>query len=187
MADTPDPKPAGDPGPQPALSIDDIRKAVGEEVDARLANYTPPDPPAREPDSTPQATVRNPLADVIGPLVDPHFQRLAVEVADAKDSSLFYAENPDALAHKKGIEDAFEALKRQGTPMARIAVYKWYKGNHFEEFYKAQKEAEAEEAERAKAAIDVGPGATRTRQVPAKDPHDMTDDELAAALKGVAW
>lgn len=193
MAEEQKEQPAGDKGPQPAIDLDAIRGMVSEGVRGAMEEFrqtqeTQPDPTLEHRESRrPEPTTRNPLADVIGPLVNPALQHLGTEIADAKDAALFYVENPRFLKHKKGLEDAFNTLKKQGTPMTRDAVAKWYMGQHYDAFRKEDEVAAAKAAEDAKAAADQGPGASRTRTAPTKDPHDMSDEELAKSLEGVAF
>lgn len=182
-------QPAGDPGPQPQIDLESVRAAAGDAVRDALKDWKPPEPQYHEPAPAPrpEPVVSNPLADVIGPLVNPALRHLGTEVADAKDAALFYVEHPEMLKHKDGVEKAFNILKQQGTPMSRDAVGKWYRGQHFEEFHKAALEEERAAAERARDGADVGPGASRDRKVIVKDAHAASDEDLAKALDGVAF
>lgn len=185
----PDPEPKlkeGDKGPQPAIDADAIRAVVGEEVGKALADWTPPEPRAAEPRPQPKEG-EDPLADLIGSRVNPALTRMGYEIADAKDAALFYVEHPEALKHKKAVEDAFNTLKAQGTPMSRVAVFDWYKGKNFDTFREEANKEAKEAAERAKDASDAGAGVSRHREVAAKDPHSMSDEDLSKALEGVAF
>lgn len=180
-----------DKGPQPSIDLAAVRSAAADAardaVQGAMESFHTREPEPSPEERRPQPTSRNPLADVIGPLVNPALQHLGTEVADARDAALFYVENPRFVKHKKGIEDAASALKKQGTPMTRDAVSKWYMGQHWEAFKKEDEEATTLAAEKAKDAADQGAGASRTRSVPSKDPHDMTDEELGKTLEGVAF
>jgi hypothetical protein len=183
----PKPKPEGDKGPQPAIDADAIKAAVGEAVGAALADWTPPEPRSAEPQRPQPQPNDDPLADLIGSKVNPALRSMGYEIADAKDAAMFYVEHPEALKHKKALEDAFNTLKAQGTPMSRVAVFDWYKGKNFDTFRKEANEEAALAAEKAKEAGDTGPGVSRRREVASKDPHTMSDEELSKALEGVAF
>jgi len=182
--DNKDPKDdkGGDKGPQPGVDADAIRAVVQD----ALANWTPPEP-ERRPEPRPQPQGDDPLADLIGSRVNPALKHLGYEIADAKDASLFYVGHPEAVKHKAAVEEAFNRLKQQGTPMARAAVWDWYKGKNFDQFRKEAAEAEKEAERRAREAGDTGPGAARHREVQTKDPHTMSDEELSKAMEGVAF
>lgn len=178
-----DEKKDADKGPQPGVDADVIRQAVGD----ALANWTPPQPQPREPERRPEPQPSDPLADLIGSRVNPALRTMGYEIADAKDAALFYVEHPEALKHKKAVEDAFNTLKAQGTPMARVAVFDWYKGKNFEQFREESNVAAKKAADAAKDAADVGPSGARRREMTPTDPHTMTDADLSKAMEGVAF
>lgn len=177
----------GDLGPQPGINAEMIRQAVGD----ALADWTPPRPQSNddvEPGRRPEPSgSTDPLADLIGSRVNPALKQLGYAAADAKDAAMFYIEHPEMVKHKKDIEEAFSTLMKQGQPMSREAVAAWYKGKNFDKFREDANKADQEAAERAKAAADTGGGAYRERTAQTKDPHTMSDEDLAKSLEGVAF
>jgi len=128
----------GDKGPQPAVDADAIKAIVSD----ALSNWTPPEPQRREPERRPEPQPADPLADLIGSRVNPALKMLGYEIADAKDAALFYVDHPQMVKHKTAIEEAFNALKSQGTPMARAAVSDWYRGKNWDKFREEEKKTE---------------------------------------------
>ena len=179
----------GDQGPQPGVDADMIRQAVQGAVGDALANWTPPEPRSvPNPRPTADNNQRNPLVDLVVPIVEPAFRALDLATNDARDVALFYTEHPEALEFKGDVEKAAESLKKQGTPMTREAVWDWFRGKNFGKFHERENKRQVKEAEdAARAAAMVGPGSPAQRSQSTKDPHDMTDEELAEAVKGVAF
>ena len=179
-----------DAGPTPAIDADAIQTAVSN----ALKDWQPPQPQVSNVVPSPEPTVnnRNPLEDVVGPVVKPMIYGAQVEAADAKDAALFYASDEAknlSGEEKRAIEQAFEQLKKQGTPFSRAAVFAWHRGTG-KNFDKAVEQAIKDRDTKIKAAeqqTSVGPGSPDRGGKPAVDAHSLSDDDLTKAMQGQAF
>lgn len=195
MADDTKTQQQGDPGPQPTIDADQIRETVmGTLQEWQAQQQEQARIEAERAASRPQPTEnrRNPMHDIVAPVVrdmaEPALRALDITANDAKDAALFYVEHPEALTYKKDLENASDTMKRQGTPMTREALWDWYRGKNFDKFRDQANKKQQEDAERAaREAATLGPGSPNRDAGPQKDPHDMTDEELAKAVQGVAF
>ncbi|KKL18626.1 hypothetical protein LCGC14_2473650, partial [marine sediment metagenome] len=87
---------------------------------------------------TVQPTESDPLGQALEQHTAPKFAQQDIEIANAKDSGLFYSTHPECIKHQEAIENGVQNLISQGKPFTRQAVWEWYRGSqkNFDGFVK---------------------------------------------------
>lgn len=172
------------PSPEPAFSMADLQKNIGEEVKRHLDAYRAENQTIADPEPIRPVASENPLKAVISPIIEPELARLKMIAEGASDAAVFYGTNPHAAKYKDEIEKNFRALMQNGTPFTRDALLKYVMG-HPENIKKLVDEGIEAEKAKLKAAEEAETlgGSLRPQQGPVKDAHDATDEELAKALE----
>jgi hypothetical protein len=132
----------------------------------------------------------DPLAQAIQPYVAPGINAAILEAQSATDAAKFYSSTDLDRKHWPAIEQAFERMKAQGTPLKREELDHWYRGKNAKMFQEeaialAQaKEQEALKAQGGVGGLRVEPSATPKALT---DPYGATHEELTTALKNVSF
>lgn len=180
---------AGATSPEPAFSMADLQKNIGDEVKRHLEAYRAENPPSTsEPEPVRPMASENPLKAVIEPIMAPEMNRLRMLAEGAQDAAVFYGTNPEAIRYKDQIETNFKALMQNGTPFTRDALLKYVKG-HPENIQKLVDEGIAAEKKKLADAAEAETlgGGHRPQSAQVKDAFTASDEELAKALENVTF
>ena len=171
-------------GAAPAFDEARMRQMIAESVQQAMStqdkdNYNPSiETPVRQE----RQPTENPLRDVIHQAIGGDLQAARLESAVARDASIFYATNPDAIPYMKEIENIHQERLRAGIPDTHETVWLWYKGKNIDKFIKAAKDSDQVKLDSAKDFADGGAGQRPIGGGPAKDAYEASDDELKAFL-----
>lgn len=180
--------PAFDPAQFKALVTEGVREVVAETQAAQQRQAQQQQAAIAQAQQSQIQTGRDPIADVIAPVVNPMMQAAILQGQAGQDAAVFYATTPQAAKHASFIEERFQHSMAQGRPIKRSDLWHHYRGEHFEKFA-AEEQAQREEAARlAEQAATVGGGMPRTLVgATPKDPHDMQPDEMDTYLSDKAF
>ncbi len=183
------------PGATPAIEAGKLsnemklgmKELITETLSEFAANADPVTPVATEGEVV-KPTDADPLGDAIGAHVNPQLDKISLEVASAKDASLFYATHPDRVKYKDQIETAFDNLVAQGKPFKREAVFEWLRGSDkmFSEAVKEGVAAEQQKIKDAEEGVTVDESGRRVIDSPTID-HTSTPEEVEKSLEGVEF
>lgn len=132
-------------------------------------------------------TQADPVAQTVWPVIGPALREVAVKADHGRDAAVFYATNPTAGRYSGQIEARVNELGARGIQVDRHSVYNLLKGENLNSFVdeeiknRASKVREAEQA----AVVAGSRGGTIGQQ--ARDPYDMTQEELTQALDNIAF
>jgi hypothetical protein len=173
------------PSPEPAFSLADLQKTIGDTVKEQMEQYNRPAP---EPEIMRPTATENPLKAVISPIIEPEMNRLRLMAEGAQDAAVFYGTNPEAIKYKDQIETNFKALMQNGTPFNREALLKYVMG-HPENIKKMVDDGIAAEKKKIAdaAAAETLEGGFRPSGGQVKDAFTATDEELDKALQGMSF
>ncbi|KKL25628.1 hypothetical protein LCGC14_2403370, partial [marine sediment metagenome] len=161
-------------GPTPEIQAKDIvglKELMTESLTEFAANTVPT---VVEPTDT--VTVRptdavDPLTQALDQHTSPKFAQQDIEIANAKDSGLFYSTHPECVKHQEAIENGVQNLISQGKPFTRQAVWEWYRGSqkNFDGFVKEAMETEKTKVKEAEDAQTVDSAGRPVIQSPTVD------------------
>jgi hypothetical protein len=183
---------AGAPAAPPAVDPEVLKGALQgalKDVMPGLLEASKP-APVVQPRVEPRAPEKpDPVIEFLAPYIAPALSEVGLKAEAAMDAASFYATaGPQALKHRDAIEARFQEGMRAGKPFPRVDIFKWMKGDKFDEFVNEELEARKRSEDAARGAEHAG-GAGRPHggRPAGKDPIDMSDDELGAALKNAAF
>ncbi|KKM22844.1 hypothetical protein LCGC14_1621170 [marine sediment metagenome] len=145
-----------------------------------------------EPDDnvTVQATetVVDPLTQALDQHTGPKFAQQDIEIANAKDSGLFYSTHPECIEHQSDIEAGVQNLIAQGKPFNRQAVWEWYRGSqkNFDGFVKDAMDKEKAKIKEAEESQTVDSGGRPVVQSPSVD-HNSSEEETSKAMENIEF
>ncbi|KKN66177.1 hypothetical protein LCGC14_0474670 [marine sediment metagenome] len=179
------------PGPAPEIQAKDIvglKELMTESLTEFAASAVQP---VVEPTDTvivqPTDTV-DPLTQALDSHTGPKFAQQDIEIANAKDSGLFYSTHPECIKHQEAIENGVQNLISQGKPFTRQAVWEWYRGSqeNFDGFVKEAMETEKTKVKEAEDAQTVDAAGRPVIQSPTVD-HTNTEEEVSKAMENVEF
>lgn len=178
-------------GPAPAIDVEQFRGMIEETVGNALAQHRqdaiPDEQRGHRPVAQGGGEGANPLADLVGGIVDPALRRNAVESASARDAAIFYAKHPDAVKQQADIERGVTEMAKAGVYLTREAVWNHWRGQNIDKIMEQRDKDREEAAKRAAEAAGVGDGAPggvpKGVKVPAGDPVSWSDEDLDKFLK----
>lgn len=180
------------PGPTPAIEasqIKGLKELMTETLTEFAANAAPSDP-TPDPDPVPVATPAevDPLTQALDQHTGPRFAQQDIEIANAKDSGLFYSTHPECIKHQAEIEQGVQNLIAQGKPFTRQAVWEWYRGSqkNFDGFVKEAVEVEKQKISDAEHSGTVDEAGRPVIQSPKVD-HNTPGEEVDKALTNVEF
>lgn len=177
-------------GPTPTIDVEQFRGMIEETVGAALAanrDAIPDESRGGRPQPRGGSEPTNPLADIVGGIVNPHLQANGMQAASARDAALFYAKHPEAVEHQADIERGVSEMARAGVYLTREAVYNHWRGQNIDKIMEKRDKDREDAAKKAQEAAGVGDGAPggvpKGVKVPAGDPVTWSDDDLDKFLK----
>jgi GAF domain-containing protein len=132
-------------------------------------------------------TQADPVAQTVWPVVGPALRDVAIKADHGRDAAIFYATNPSAGRYSGQIEARVNELGARNIQVDRHSVFNLLKGENLSSFVDEEiknRENKIREAEQA-AVISGSRGGTIGQQ--ARDPYDMTPEELTQALDNIAF
>ena len=178
-------------GPAPEIQAKDIvglKELMTESLTEFAANTVPP---VVEPTDivpvVPTETV-DPLTQALDSHTGPKFAQQDIEIANAKDSGLFYSTHPECVKHQDAIENGVQNLISQGKPFTRQAVWEWYRGSqkNFDGFVKEAMDTEKAKIKEAENDQTVDSSGRPLVQSPSVD-HTNSEDEVSKAMENVEF
>lgn len=184
-------KKEGNQGPTPTVNVEEFRGVIEETMRGVLAEGRREEIPDESRGGRPQPRggegPNNPLADLVGGIVNPALRQTGIEAASARDAAIFYAAHPDAVKHQADIERGVSEMAKAGVYLTREAVYNHWRGQNIDKIIEERNKETAEAAKRAQEAAGVGDGAPggvpKGVKVPAGDPVSWSDEDLDKFLK----
>ncbi len=178
-------------GASPEIQAKDIvglKDLMTESItEAFAANTVRPDP---EPTDTVtvQPTESDPLQQALESHTGPKFAQQDIEIANAKDSGLFYSTHPECIKHQEAIENGVQNLIAQGKPFTRQAVWEWYRGSqkNFDGFVKEAMETEKTKIKDAEDSQTIDSSGRPLVQSPTVD-HTNSEEEVSKAMENVEF
>ena len=169
----------------PQIDMKAISEQVGQAVRAAIGDIAK-QTPAPQPQPVPQPK-SDPIADAVLPslipILKPIADNLDLQARASYDATLFYTTNADAHKYMGEIEKMFAE-----RPRPRKDIWNEYRGAHLDDFYKAKLAEDQEAQRRAALALTVGSGAPRGfAEGLAKDPFEMTDEELQQSVQNAQF
>ncbi len=180
----PDAKPASAPGLDPEAlksGLQDALKAALPSALEDLAKAAPPRPPAPDP-ATPPTGKPDPMLELLAPYIAPLVGATQLQTHNALDAATFYSAHPHAVKYREAIEGKMAEAVQAGVRISRADVFKWLRGDKFDEFVQDALKEREEKVKEARLASSASGGA-RPMGEPAKDPFLMDDKELEGLLK----
>ncbi len=178
------------PGAAPEIQAKDIvglKELMTESLTEFAANAVQPTP---EPTDavTVQPTESDPLGQALEQHTGPKFAQQDIEIANAKDSGLFYSTHPECIKHQEAIENGVQNLIAQGKPFTRQAVWEWYRGSqkNFDGFVKEAMDTEKAKVKDAEDAQTVDSSGRPLVQSPTVD-HTNSEEEVSKAMENVEF
>ncbi|KKK94079.1 hypothetical protein LCGC14_2686440 [marine sediment metagenome] len=178
-------------GPAPEIQAKDIvglKELMTESLTEFAQNTIQP---VVEPTDTvtvqPTDTV-DPLGQALEQHTAPKFAQQDIEIANAKDSGLFYSTHPECIKHQEAIENGVQNLISQGKPFTRQAVWEWYRGSqkNFDGFVKEAMDTEKAKVKDAEDAQTVDSAGRPVIQSPTVD-HTNSEEEVSKAMENVEF
>ena len=132
--------------------------------------------------------VVDPLTQALDQHTGPKFAQQDIEIANAKDSGLFYSTHPECIKHQEAIENGVQNLISQGKPFTRQAVWEWYRGSakNFDGFVKEAMDKEKTTIKDAEDAQTVDAAGRPVIQSPTVD-HTNSEEEVSKAMENVEF
>ena len=137
---------------------------------------------------TVQPTDSDPLGQALEQHTAPKFAQQDIEIANAKDSGLFYSTHPECIKHQEAIENGVQNLISQGKPFTRQAVWEWYRGSskNFDGFVKEAMDTEKAKVREAEESQTIDSSGRPLVQSPTVD-HTNSEDEVSKAMENVEF
>ena len=127
------------------------------------------------------------MASTILPIVGPALREVAIKADSGRDAAVFYATTPQSHKYSGVIESRFNDLLARGIPVDRASLWNLIKGENQDAFIAEAIKQRDEEVRRAQEAATVRGTRGGAPMAQVRDPHTMTQDELATALENIAF
>ena len=178
-------------GASPEIQAKDIvglKELMTESLTEFAANAVQPTPEPTDAVTVQPTDAVDPLSQALENHTGPKFAQQDIEIANAKDSGLFYSTHPECIKHQEAIENGVQNLISQGKPFTRQAVWEWYRGSqkNFDGFVKEAMDTEKAKVKDAEDAQTIDSSGRPLVQSPTVD-HTNSEDEVSKAMENVEF